>query len=323
MRTFPSGGDKPDKVFYTPNEHQQAMDAAVDRETYLAIRAGAHSLRRQSIVGAPLSGLRKIATDYGDIHLLRVRAKDSSDRPEQTVERDVFFSDTLVQDIYDYHGRDYDGAIFSGQKSTLNDRYRETRKAVATQTGNEDWFNFTPHDGRRYFASHALFRHGLDPELVMQLGGWNSLKALQPYMMIPEDVMAQKFGSLGLLTSFDTEGGTPPTPTYRVNHALETIQGAAISDDGPTDLSERELAGEVAKQFTDDVLDANDVGSRIDSPSGSASDAGTENRQGSLREFADDDQAVSGPAATAQAAKATYVTCLVYLAWIISFGPIA
>lgn len=317
MQTFPSKGNKPDKVFLTTAEHQQAIEAAVDRETRLAMRAGAHSLRRQSIVGAPLSGLREVSTSFGDIHLFRVRAKDSSDRPEQTVERDVFLCRTLVEEIYDHHGRDHKGPIFTGQKSTLNNRYRETRQALHTQTGNADWLHFSPHDGRRYFASHALFRHNISPELVMQLGGWNSMKALQPYLVIPEDVMTRMFGTRGLLTSFDTEAGDPPTRPYRVNHAIDTIQNAASSEEtGPSDLSERELAHEVAQAFDDSVLDTTDIASPLDS---SSSDTDAEDQQAPLDKFTPDETGNAYPLA---AAKVAYYSCVVLASWSATFGTL-
>lgn len=317
MRVFQTKSEKdPGRVFLTPREYQMALEKAPDTPTRLSIRYGAHSLRRQSMLGAPFSNLQEVDTPYGRIHLLRVDAKDSSDRPQQTRQRDVFISDTLVEDTKDFYGADYDGPIFRKSESTLTERYKETRQNLATATGNKDWLNFSSQDGRRYFATHAIFRHGLPIELVMQLGGWNSLQAMQPYMVLPEDVIARQLGEKGLFTSFDT--ATPdddPEIPYRVNTAIETIQQAASGE--YEDLSTEALAHKIGAALGDEVLN------EVDNNTSDESTTGFDEHQTSFTMFGNDEQGVLDPIGTLQAAQATYVTALVYISWILSFGPLA
>lgn len=317
MRVVPTKGeDNPGRVFLTPREYQLALEKAPDTPTRLSIRYGAHSLRRQSMVGTPFSNLQEVDTPYGSIHLLRVDAKDSSDRPQQTRQRDVFISDTLVEDTKDFYGADYEGPIFRSSESTLADRYVETRQNLATATGDKDWLNFSSQDGRRYFATHAIFRHGLPIELVMQLGGWNSLQAMQPYMVLPEDVIARKLGEKGLFTSFDTT--TPddqPEMPYRVNHAIETIQQAATGE--YDDLSTEELAHKIGAALGDEVL------TEVNNNTTDESTTGFDEQQTSFTRFGNDEQGMADLVGTSRAAQATYVTALVYISWVLSFGPVA
>jgi integrase len=62
----------------------------------------------------------------------------------------------------------------------------------------DDWRKLSSHDLRRYFAQTALLREEMSPSVVMTVGGWNSMQALEPYLTTatPEEV-ADEFEAVG------------------------------------------------------------------------------------------------------------------------------
>jgi len=61
-----------------------------------------------------------------------------------------------------------------------------------------DWRKLSSHDLRRYFAQTALLRKDMSPSVVMTVGGWGSMQALEPYLTqaTPEEV-AEEFQAVG------------------------------------------------------------------------------------------------------------------------------
>lgn len=305
-----------DRVFLTHDEYLELLEAA-DQDLRVAIRAGAHSMRASSVVGAPLSSLRRVSTHHGDVWLMRVSAKDSSDRPDQTKERDVFFSDSLVEDIHELHGEDYDGPMWKQSQKTLERRIRDLREQLATKTGIPSWTHYSFQDNRRYFATHLMYRHKVAREWVMTLGGWSSWKALQPYNAVPEDVIAREFGEKDLLNQMDrTARDTEP---FRLKGAIDTMAGVLDEGSGTEatdeEVGQKELASKIAHIFDDEVLSVDDIGS----PSGDRSlrkDTVQKSFE-TLDLFGTDD---AGSIAAARAMQVSYVSLLTILSWALTIG---
>ncbi len=49
----------------------------------------------------------------------------------------------------------------------------------------DDWRKASSHDLRRYYAQDLLVRERMNPRIVMQVGGWNSFSAIDPYLNTP------------------------------------------------------------------------------------------------------------------------------------------
>ena len=76
---------------------------------------------------------------------------------------------------------------------------RRTAEATADRTGDKDFRDVSSHDLRRRFAQRLLVDEGMNPRVVMSVGGWSSFQAIEPYLNAPsEDVVNQAFVEAGL-----------------------------------------------------------------------------------------------------------------------------
>lgn len=71
---------------------------------------------------------------------------------------------------------------------------RRTAEAAADRTGDDDFRDVSSHDLRRRFAQRLLVDEGMNPRVVMNVGGWNSFSAIEPSLFEPtEDVVNNAF----------------------------------------------------------------------------------------------------------------------------------
>jgi integrase len=76
---------------------------------------------------------------------------------------------------------------------------KRTAEAAADATGDEDFRHVSSHDLRRRFAQRLLVDEELNPRVVMQVGGWDSFQAIEPYLNAPTpDVVDEAFENAGL-----------------------------------------------------------------------------------------------------------------------------
>ena len=74
-----------------------------------------------------------------------------------------------------------------------------TAEAAADRTGDEDFRDVSSHDLRRRFAQRLLVDNGVNPRVVMTVGGWSSFSAIEPYLNEPtEDVINGAFDEVNL-----------------------------------------------------------------------------------------------------------------------------
>lgn len=62
---------------------------------------------------------------------------------------------------------------------------KRTAKRAAEQTDNDDVQYVRSHDLRRRFAQRLLVDHQMNPQVLMQVGGWDSFQAIEPYLNAP------------------------------------------------------------------------------------------------------------------------------------------
>jgi integrase len=76
---------------------------------------------------------------------------------------------------------------------------RRTADAAADRTGDEDFRDVSSHDLRRRFAQRLLVDEGMNPRVVMAVGGWSSFSAIEPYLNEPSpDVVDEAFSAVEL-----------------------------------------------------------------------------------------------------------------------------
>ncbi|ERH11166.1 MAG: hypothetical protein J07HX64_02948 [halophilic archaeon J07HX64] len=63
---------------------------------------------------------------------------------------------------------------------------RLARGAYET-TGTERFLDLSSHDLRRYWANYLLVNCGVNPRVLMRLGGWEEFQSIKPYLDRPRD----------------------------------------------------------------------------------------------------------------------------------------
>jgi integrase len=76
---------------------------------------------------------------------------------------------------------------------------KRTAERAADATGDDDFRYVSSHDLRRRFAQRLLVDEQVNPRVVMQVGGWDSFQAIEPYLNAPTpEIVNEAFASAGL-----------------------------------------------------------------------------------------------------------------------------
>jgi integrase len=74
---------------------------------------------------------------------------------------------------------------------------KRTAEAAAEETGDDDFRHVSSHDLRRRFAQRLLVDLNMNPRVVMQVGGWDSFAAIEPYLNAPTpEVVDEAFAGI-------------------------------------------------------------------------------------------------------------------------------
>lgn len=204
------------RVFYSTGEYETLLDCAPSIKFRNALRLSAYSLRRDTTVDLRYDQFKRVKTQYRDLWVIDIDAKDTSDSEQSEKNREVWVPDDLVESIKQQAGRKWntDSQFFPHVSSTLQNRMEETREAAAKATGKDRYHYVSYHDGRRYFANHFLYRHNIDPKIVRQLGGWGSERSMKEYLKLPDDILSARLDEAGLLgTVADLNPGNVTKPS--------------------------------------------------------------------------------------------------------------
>ncbi|MHC3439562.1 hypothetical protein ACYJ1Y_16090 [Natrialbaceae archaeon A-gly3] len=136
------------------------------------------------------------------IMLLRVREKNSRGDDDKRRPRDIWVPRPLYNEFGQYMEENNigeDDRLFPASESTFRRRFNSLCEELAERTDDEDWSKVTPHDLRRYYAIHFMFRLRVDPALVRQMGGWLSEASMLEYLILPDDVLVDELQDRGAL----------------------------------------------------------------------------------------------------------------------------
>jgi integrase len=76
---------------------------------------------------------------------------------------------------------------------------KRTADYAAAATGDDDFRYVSSHDFRRRFAQRLLVDRQMNPRVMMQVGGWDSFQAIEPYLNAPTpEVVNAAFADAGL-----------------------------------------------------------------------------------------------------------------------------
>ncbi len=187
------------KVWMTDDELEDLRRAAASRRDDLVIQLGAMVGLRAFEV--PQIQPRHIKQE-GDQYRLRVpHGKDTANGEGKP--RDAFLPSDLERDLRQFQTeqniapRDpFIDLTERGVRAVV----KRTAEAAAEQTGDDDFRHVSTHDLRRRFAQRLLVEKELNPRVVMQVGGWDSFQAIEPYLNAPTpDVVNEAFEEAGLV----------------------------------------------------------------------------------------------------------------------------
>ena len=188
------------KVWLADAEVEQLRRSAASRRDDLIIQLGA-------FVGLRAFEVPQVRPKHvcraGDGDHFRLRVPKGKDTKHGDGEpRDAYPPSDVERDLYLFaRDRDLEDDVPYVDLSTGGVRavVRRTAEAAADRTGDEDFRDVSSHDFRRRFAQRLLVDKGMNPRVVMSVGGWSSFQAIEPYLNAPsEDVVNQAFDEAGL-----------------------------------------------------------------------------------------------------------------------------
>jgi len=181
------------KVWMTDDELDDLRRAAASRRDDLIIQLGAY-------VGLRAFEVPQIQPQHikqeGDQYRLRVpEGKDTANGEGKP--RDAYLPDDLERDLRQFQTEENiaprDSFVDLTERG-VRDVVKRTAEAAADQTGDHDFRKVSSHDLRRRFAQRLLVEKEINPRVVMQVGGWDSFQAIEPYLNAPTpDVVNDAF----------------------------------------------------------------------------------------------------------------------------------
>ena len=188
------------KVWMTDEEIEELRRAAANHRDDLIIRLGADvGLRAFEIPQVCPKHVKR--TPGGDHHRLRVpKGKDTANGTGKP--RDAYLPRDVEGDIHRFQNAQEiapSDPLIDLSERGVRAVVKRTAERATDETGDEDYRYVSSHDLRRRFAQRLLVDRQMNPRVVMQVGGWDSFQAIEPYLNAPTpDVVNEAFEEAGL-----------------------------------------------------------------------------------------------------------------------------
>lgn len=199
------------KVWMSDREYEQLRDGAETHARDLALRLGAEvGLRSHEIAsvrpGHVSEEVVQVDPDRWDsgrklAYFLEVpEGKDTDGSGGKR--RDAFLPRDVERDLALFANSDDvddDALLFDRTPRTIRKWVKDAAMNAAEETGDTDFQKVSSHDLRRYFATKCLQDWGMNPEVVMAVGGWEDYENLKPYLEDPRpSVIVEEFLEAGV-----------------------------------------------------------------------------------------------------------------------------
>jgi integrase len=200
MRLEATAKDDEYKVWMTDTELEELRRHAATHRDDLIIQLGGYvGLRAFEIPQIEPRHVRR--TEDGEHYRLRVsEGKDTSGNGGKP--RNAYLPQDVESDIHRYaNAEDIDPhqPLVELSERGVRDVVKRTVERAAEATGDDDYRYVSSHDLRRRFAQRLLVEKQVNPRVVMQVGGWDSFQAIEPYLNAPTpDVVNDAFEEAGL-----------------------------------------------------------------------------------------------------------------------------
>lgn len=192
------------RCYLNPHDYQTLRDHAESKTADLAIRLGGEVGLRVSESAAVRTGHVRPST-HPDVDqlFLSVYGKDTTGTYDEGKYRDAFlpepvYGHMLRVAIENNAGPEED--LIPVTKRTTQEYVKRAALAAADATGTEEFEYVSSHDLRAYWATDCLIRRNMNVRVIMEVGGWNDYKSMQPYLNAAfDDVIAAEFVEAGVV----------------------------------------------------------------------------------------------------------------------------
>ena len=188
------------KVWLTDPELDELRRAAANHRDDLIIQLGGYvGLRAFEIPQVRPKHVKR--TEDGEHYRLRVpQGKDTTGSGGKP--RDAYLPASVEADIHRYVTAENIGRndpVIDLTERGIRAVVKRTAERAADETGDDDFRSVSSHDLRRRYAQRLLVDENMNPRVVMQVGGWDSFTAIEPYLNTPTpEVVNTSFEETGL-----------------------------------------------------------------------------------------------------------------------------
>lgn len=197
MQIDKSAQDGVAHCWLNPDEFDALVDAAATmslRHKVVVQLGGRCSLRSFEVPQITPNCIKQ--AEDGNHYLLHVpRGKDTSG--EGGKPRDAYLPADLERDLLELKfsmNIDDDEPYFDVGRRRIQQMVKEAAREAARRAEQGDapgspseWRLVSSHDMRRYYAHNLLVRERVNPRVVMDAGGWDSMANLKPYLNKPTE----------------------------------------------------------------------------------------------------------------------------------------
>lgn len=185
MRIEATDAEDEMKVWLTDGEIEDLRRAAANYRDDIIIQLGAYvGLRAFEIPQVSPADISE--TDTGQYRLRVPRGKDTTGGGGKP--RDAYLPDAVERDLQQFQNAENiapKNSFVDLTERGVRAVVKRTAEAAADETGDEDFRYVSSHDLRRRFAQRLLVDENMNPRVVMQVGGWDSFQAIEPYLNAP------------------------------------------------------------------------------------------------------------------------------------------
>lgn len=162
---------------------RKAREREWEQEVFIQLQVYVGSRVSGSVTAKP-SGIKW--NEDGEYWSIEIRGKNTKGG-EKTV-RDAYLPKSVKENLDRYQserGIDEDEPYVQKSVSTLRRWVEEITKELAQETGKERYKHVSSHDLRRSWATHHLVEKDVGVRIMMEIGGWSSYEAIEPYLTKP------------------------------------------------------------------------------------------------------------------------------------------
>lgn len=188
------------KVWMTDQEIEDLRRATAGYRDDIIIQLGAYvGLRAFEIPQIEPQHIKQ--TQNGSYRLRIPEGKDTSGNGGNP--RDAFLPASVERDLQQFQNAENippREPFVDLTERGLRAAVKRTAEAAAEATDDDDFRHVSSHDLRRRFAQRLLVDKEINPRVVMQVGGWDSFQAIEPYLNSPTpEIVDDAFEEAGLV----------------------------------------------------------------------------------------------------------------------------